>query len=72
MAKDSAKAIEKAGKSFKNAAKAGLAKAILAKAGKNGAAAPARSPPAAGDHKPNIADDLAAGKNSPAMGAYFK
>jgi uncharacterized peroxidase-related enzyme len=72
MAKDSAKAIEKAGKPFKNAAKAGLAKAILAKAGKNGAAAPARSPPAARDDTPIIALNLPAGKLSPAMAAYFK
>lgn len=85
MAKDSAKAGEKTGKSFKDAVKAGLAKTALAKAGKNGAAAPpksntkpaskatpAKSAPVGPDDMPIIALNLPAGKLSPAMAAYFK
>jgi uncharacterized peroxidase-related enzyme len=59
MAKDNARATGKTGKPFKDAAKAALAKAE-----KNGAAAP--------DDLPIIALNLPAGKLSPAMTAYFK
>ncbi len=72
MAKNSAKTVEKASKPFKAAARAGVAKAGLVKAGKNGVAVPTRSPPAAPDDMPIIALNLPPGELSPAMAAYFK
>jgi uncharacterized peroxidase-related enzyme len=66
----------KVGKSFKDAIKAGLVKAGMAK--KNGATKPAGKPvqaksaPPAPDDQPIIALTLPAGKLSPAMAAYFK
>ena len=85
MAKGIARTPAKAGKSFKDAVKAGTAKKELAKAGRNGAsalgkasakphgkAALAKAAPAIADDLPIIALSLPAGKLSPAMVAYFK